>query len=90
MSLGQQALAQAIAKQQSLSEDASRIVGRLSEIKVRLQNTHDHLFGSEPRSAEVATRGEAPAPNVTQYHVNTSHQIISEIESIITRIEAKL
>lgn len=74
----------------SLTEEASRMIGRLSEVKVRLEHLHDNLFGSEPRDASLSGRNDAPVPNVTAYHINTGHSIIEEVENLLARIEAKL
>ena len=79
--------AKTITQNASLMADSGRLNSRLHDICERLEKVADTLHGSSPRDAS----GGVPTPsNSVRRNIDSAHENIQEIESILDRIESHL
>ena len=76
------------AKVASLNGDTAQIASRLIEVHGRLCKIADALFGAIPRDASAKI--DPPSPNNLQRHIGGAHDVITEIQAELARIETSL
>ena len=72
----------------SLSSDMNRACGRAGEMLSRLIKIADSLHGGTPRPADI-NKNPQPTPSFRR-ELDVLHQILSECEGEIVRIESRL
>jgi len=72
----------------SLNGDLNRACGRVTEMLSRLVKIADQLHGGQPRPPDI-NKIPSPTPSLRR-ELDLVHQLLSECESEITRIEGRL
>ena len=88
MAYAQEAQGSAI-KQESLTEDAGRLLVRLRDLHERLATHGDHLLGSVPRPAENAGKAPEQQPNLKR-SIALAHDAINDLFQEMDRITARM
>ena len=72
----------------SLTSDMTRACGRISEMLTRLAKIADSLHGGQPHPADI-NKNPSPTPSLRR-ELDVMHQLLSECEGEVVRIEQRL